>query len=139
MEVDTCRGHYLNLSCALFHPRQEVTIFSQFEDKSFRVLGLTKCTFVDTFRSEHNRFWILEAHIKLSISTFGKLNFSSIIHYSFPKISLSAKAMIPQWSILSWGGRDERISFMETLSISLKNVLYAGYIQTLQRIPVFSS
>ena len=25
-EVDTCRGHYNNVSCTLFHPRQELIL-----------------------------------------------------------------------------------------------------------------
>ena len=25
-EVDTCRGHYNNVSCVLFHPRQELML-----------------------------------------------------------------------------------------------------------------
>jgi hypothetical protein len=25
-EVDTCRGHFLNVSCVIFHPRQELII-----------------------------------------------------------------------------------------------------------------
>ena len=34
-EVDTCRGHYNNVSCAIFHPKQEL-ILSNSEDKSIR-------------------------------------------------------------------------------------------------------
>ena len=33
-EVDTCRGHYNNVSCVLFHPRQEL-ILSEFESMHF--------------------------------------------------------------------------------------------------------
>ena len=34
-EVDTCRGHYNNVSNVIFHPRSE-TIISNSEDKSIR-------------------------------------------------------------------------------------------------------
>lgn len=40
-EVDTCRGHYNNVSCAVFHPRQEL-ILSNSEDKSIRVWDMSK-------------------------------------------------------------------------------------------------
>lgn len=40
-EVDTCRGHYNNVSCCLFHPRQEL-ILSNSEDKSIRVWDMSK-------------------------------------------------------------------------------------------------
>jgi WD40 repeat protein len=40
-EVDTCRGHYNNVSCTLFHPRQEL-ILSNSEDKSIRVWDMSK-------------------------------------------------------------------------------------------------
>ena len=48
-EVDTCRGHYNNVSCAIFHPRQEL-ILSNSEDKSIRVWDMTKRTCLHTFR-----------------------------------------------------------------------------------------
>eukprot|EP00051_Salpingoeca_urceolata_P033954 m.22896 g.22896 ORF g.22896 m.22896 type:complete len:1318 (-) comp6997_c0_seq1:3-3956(-) len=60
-EVDTFRGHFHNVSCALFHPRQEV-IVSDSEDKSVRVWDMQKRAGVQTFRREHDRFWVLAAH-----------------------------------------------------------------------------
>ena len=60
-EVDTCRGHFNNVSCAIFHPRQEL-ILSNGEDKSLRVWDMSKRTAIQTFRREHDRFWILAAH-----------------------------------------------------------------------------
>ena len=39
--MDTCRGHYNNVSCCLFHPRQEM-ILSNSEDKSIRVWDMSK-------------------------------------------------------------------------------------------------
>ena len=60
-EVDTLRGHINNVSCALFHPKQEL-IISNSEDKSIRVWDMSKRQGVQTFRREHDRFWILAAH-----------------------------------------------------------------------------
>jgi coatomer protein complex subunit alpha (xenin) len=40
-EVDTCRGHYNNVSCVIFHARQDL-ILSDGEDKSIRVWDMTK-------------------------------------------------------------------------------------------------
>lgn len=53
-EVDTCRGHYNNVSCVLFHARQEVMI-SNAEDKSIRVWDMSKRTCLNTFRREYDR------------------------------------------------------------------------------------
>ena len=50
-EVDTCRGHYNNVSCCIFHPRQEL-IMSNSEDKSIRVWDMSK-------RSE---YWSVLSH-----------------------------------------------------------------------------
>lgn len=48
-EVDTCRGHFNNVSCALFHPKQDL-ILSDSEDKSIRVWDMGKRTGIQTFR-----------------------------------------------------------------------------------------
>lgn len=69
-EVDTCRGHYNNVSCVLFHPRQEL-ILSNSEDKSIRVWDMTKRTCLNTFRREHDRFWVLSAHPTLNLFAAG--------------------------------------------------------------------
>lgn len=69
-EVDTCRGHYNNVSCCLFHPRQEL-ILSNSEDKSIRVWDMSKRTGVQTFRREHDRFWVMAAHPSLNIFAAG--------------------------------------------------------------------
>ncbi|ESN99870.1 hypothetical protein HELRODRAFT_101473 [Helobdella robusta] len=69
-EVDTCRGHYNNVSCVLFHPRQEL-IISNSEDKSIRVWDMTKRTCLNTFRREHDRFWVLGAHPTLNLFAAG--------------------------------------------------------------------
>ncbi|XP_048236489.1 coatomer subunit alpha-like [Haliotis cracherodii] len=69
-EVDTCRGHYNNVSCVLFHPRQEL-ILSNSEDKSIRVWDMSKRTGVQTFRREHDRFWVMSAHPTLNLFAAG--------------------------------------------------------------------
>ncbi|WAR05102.1 COPA-like protein, partial [Mya arenaria] len=69
-EVDTCRGHYNNVSCCLFHPRQEL-ILSNSEDKSIRVWDMSKRTGVQTFRREHDRFWVMNAHPTLNVFAAG--------------------------------------------------------------------
>jgi coatomer protein complex subunit alpha (xenin) len=56
-EVDTLRGHVNNVSCVIFHPKQEL-IISNSEDKSIRVWDIAKRTCVHTHRREHDRFWI---------------------------------------------------------------------------------
>uniref|UniRef100_A0A8C8UP76 Coatomer alpha subunit C-terminal domain-containing protein n=1 Tax=Peromyscus maniculatus bairdii TaxID=230844 RepID=A0A8C8UP76_PERMB len=69
-EVDTCWGHYNNVSCAVFHPRQEL-ILSNSEDKSIRVWDMSKKTGVQTFRRDHDRFWVLAAHPNLNLFAAG--------------------------------------------------------------------
>jgi coatomer protein complex subunit alpha (xenin) len=72
-EVDTCRGHFSNVSCAIFHPRQEL-ILSNSEDKSIRVWDMSKKAGVQTFRREHDRFWVMAAHPELNLFAAGHDN-----------------------------------------------------------------
>jgi len=60
-EVDTMRGHVNNVSCVMFHPRQDL-IISNSEDKSIRVWDMNKRVASQTFRREHDRFWVLSIH-----------------------------------------------------------------------------
>merc|ERR1719340_211173 len=69
-EVDTCRGHYNNVSCVIFHPRQDVMV-SNSEDKSIRVWDMAKRTCLHTFRREHDRFWVVASHPSLNIFAAG--------------------------------------------------------------------
>jgi len=69
-EVDSCRGHFNNVSTALFHPSREL-IVSCGEDKTIRVWDLQKRTAIQTFRREHDRFWVLAAHPHLSLFAAG--------------------------------------------------------------------
>ncbi|TFK26152.1 coatomer subunit alpha-2 [Coprinopsis marcescibilis] len=69
-EVDSCRGHFNNVSSALFHPKQEL-IVSCGEDKTVRVWDLGKRTAIQTFRREHDRFWVLAAHPNLNLFAAG--------------------------------------------------------------------
>jgi coatomer subunit alpha len=59
--VDSFRGHFNNVSCVLFHPKAEM-IISNSEDKTIRVWDIAKRSGIQTFRREHDRFWILAAH-----------------------------------------------------------------------------
>lgn len=72
-EVDTCRGHFNNVSVALFHPRQDL-ILSDGEDKTIRVWDTNKRVAIQTFRREHDRFWVLTAHPKLNLFAAGHDN-----------------------------------------------------------------
>ena len=69
-EVDTLRGHVNNVSCVMFHARQDV-IVSNSEDRSIRVWDMSKRTGVQTFRREHDRFWILAAHPEVNLLAAG--------------------------------------------------------------------
>ncbi|KAK0238015.1 coatomer WD associated region-domain-containing protein [Armillaria nabsnona] len=69
-EVDSCRGHFNNVSSALFHPKYEL-IVSCGEDKTVRVWDLAKRTAIQTFRREHDRFWVLASHPNLNLFAAG--------------------------------------------------------------------
>ncbi|KAI0035489.1 coatomer subunit alpha-2 [Vararia minispora EC-137] len=69
-EVDACRGHFNNVLSAVFHPKHEL-IVSCGEDKTIRVWDLAKRTAVQTFRREHDRFWVLAAHPELNLFAAG--------------------------------------------------------------------
>ncbi|KAJ3681842.1 hypothetical protein LUZ60_014415 [Juncus effusus] len=69
-EVDTLRGHMNNVSCVMFHAKQDI-IVSNSEDKSIRIWDATKRTGVQTFRREHDRFWILSAHPEMNLLAAG--------------------------------------------------------------------
>ncbi|KAK7277259.1 hypothetical protein RIF29_18410 [Crotalaria pallida] len=69
-EVDTLRGHMNNVSCVMFLAKQDI-IVSNSEDKSIRVWDATKRTGIQTFRREHDRFWILVAHPEMNLLAAG--------------------------------------------------------------------
>ncbi|KAJ3689879.1 hypothetical protein LUZ61_019043 [Rhynchospora tenuis] len=69
-EVDTLRGHMNNVSCVMFHAKQDI-IVSNSEDKSIRIWDATKRTGVQTFRREHDRFWVLAAHPEMNLLAAG--------------------------------------------------------------------
>ena len=71
--MDTCRGHYNNVSCAIFHPKQEM-IISNSEDKSIRVWDMSKRVCLHTFRREHDRYWVIQAHPTLNLFAAGHDN-----------------------------------------------------------------
>ena len=59
-----------NVSCVLFHAKQDI-IVSNSEDRSIRVWDATKRTGLQTFRREHDRFWILAAHPEMNLLAAG--------------------------------------------------------------------
>ncbi|KAL6957095.1 hypothetical protein U1Q18_046014 [Sarracenia purpurea var. burkii] len=63
-------GHMNNVSCVMFHAKQDI-IVSNSEDKSIRVWDATKRTGVQTFRREHDRFWILASHPEMNLLAAG--------------------------------------------------------------------
>ncbi|XP_022948234.1 coatomer subunit alpha-1-like [Cucurbita moschata] len=69
-EVDTLRGHMNNVSSVMFHAKQDI-IVSNSEDKSIRIWDATKRTGLQTFRREHDRFWILTAHPEMNLLAAG--------------------------------------------------------------------
>ncbi|KAK8916963.1 Coatomer subunit alpha-3 [Platanthera zijinensis] len=69
-EVDTLRGHMNNVSCVMFHAKQDI-IVSNSEDKSIRIWDATKRTAVQTFRREHDRFWVLAVHPEMNLLAAG--------------------------------------------------------------------
>ncbi|KAG0449917.1 hypothetical protein HPP92_027024 [Vanilla planifolia] len=69
-EVDTLRGHMNNVSCVMFHAKQDI-IVSNSEDKSIQIWDATKRTAIQTFRREHDRFWILAAHPEMNLLAAG--------------------------------------------------------------------
>jgi coatomer protein complex subunit alpha (xenin) len=58
------------VSCVLFHPKADL-IISNSEDKSLRVWDMSKRVGVQTFRREHDRFWILAAHPNINLLAAG--------------------------------------------------------------------
>lgn len=72
-EVDSCRGHYNNVSCVVYHPRQDL-ILSNSEDKSVRVWEMSKRTCLHTFRRDHDRFWSIAVHPTLNLFAAGHDN-----------------------------------------------------------------
>ncbi|KAF9593124.1 hypothetical protein IFM89_020334 [Coptis chinensis] len=69
-EVDTLRGHTNNVSCVMFHAKQDI-IVSNSEDKSIRVWDVTKRIGIQTFRREHDRFWVLAFHPEMNLIAAG--------------------------------------------------------------------
>jgi len=62
-EMDTMRGHSNNVSCVIFHQSNEQDlIVSNSEDRTIRVWDVSKRMGVQTFRREHDRFWIVASH-----------------------------------------------------------------------------
>ncbi|MQL75538.1 hypothetical protein Taro_007921 [Colocasia esculenta] len=78
----------------MFHAKQDI-IVSNSEDKSIRVWDVTKRTGVQTFRREHDRFWILAAHPEMNLLAAG--HDSGMIVFKFererPAFSVSGDSL----------------------------------------------
>ena len=59
-EVDACRGHYSNVNCVIFHPRQDI-LLSASEDHTVKLWDVHRRNTIQTFRREE-RFWVLSSH-----------------------------------------------------------------------------
>lgn len=71
-EMDTMRGHTNNVSCAIFHQKQEQDlIVSNSEDRTIRVWDVSKRMCVQTYRREHDRFWIVCSHPERNLLAVG--------------------------------------------------------------------
>lgn len=69
-ELDTLRGHYNNVSAAVFHPRKDL-VLSCSEDRSIRVWDLEKRSALSTHRREIDRYWAIAAHPKENLFAAG--------------------------------------------------------------------
>lgn len=67
-EQDTLRGHYNNVVCAIFHPREDI-ILSCSEDRSIRIWDLEKRS--SLYVKGDERFWTLAAHPKENLFAAG--------------------------------------------------------------------
>lgn len=72
-EVDTCRGHFQNVSACLFHPHQDLML-SVGEDKTIRIWDLNKRIAVQSFKRENDRFWVIAAHPEINLFAAGHDN-----------------------------------------------------------------
>jgi len=68
-EVDNCRGHFNNVSSAIFAPRLDI-ILSNSEDKTLRIWDINKRTPIHIFKKEE-RFWALSGHPTLNLFAAG--------------------------------------------------------------------
>ena len=106
------------MSAALFHPRQEL-IISDAEDKTIRVWDMSKRTLVQTFRREHDRFWVLTAHPELNLFAAGENRLRDL----FIRITNFKIFSIIQFRVL-------KVMTMVSLFLSLKgNVQHMRFIK----------
>lgn len=59
-----------NVSCVIFSGRQDV-IVSNSEDRTIRIWDMSRRVALQTFRREHERFWILAAHPEINLLAAG--------------------------------------------------------------------
>ena len=59
--MDTLKGHSNNVSCVVFHPKQDILI-SNSEDKTLRIWDMNRRVQINMVRKDTDRFWVLAAH-----------------------------------------------------------------------------
>lgn len=72
-ETMTFRGHLNNVSCVLFHAKENV-IISNSEDKSLRIWDISRKYPALNFRRDSDRYWILASHPRLNLLAAGHDN-----------------------------------------------------------------
>ncbi len=72
-ETTTYRGHLNNVSCVLFHAKENI-IISNSEDKTLRVWDVSRNHPPLAFRRDNDRYWILAAHPRLNLLAAGHDN-----------------------------------------------------------------
>ena len=68
---------------------------SNSEDKSVRVWDMSKRQGVQTFRREHDRFWILSAHPEINLLAAGHDGFVANFEPPLTRWSLSCRPFAP--------------------------------------------
>lgn len=125
--MDTCRGHYNNVSCVLFHPRQEF-LLSNSEDKSIRVWDMSKRTCLHTFRREHERFWVMTSHPSLNLFAAGHdtgmIIFKVLLIYYLSAIYCTNIACVKYY--YSWNESGQLTPSMATCSIMSKIAMFVN-------------
>ncbi|KAL3318080.1 hypothetical protein Ciccas_003252 [Cichlidogyrus casuarinus] len=70
-ETMTLNGHSGNVSCVLFHPRQQDMLLSNGEDRNIFVWDLNKRSHIAQVRRDNDRFWNIVAHPNLNLFASG--------------------------------------------------------------------
>jgi coatomer protein complex subunit alpha (xenin) len=69
-EIESCRGHFDNINCCEFFPRQNI-ILSCGDDKTIRVFDADKKSLLHTIRRQNERIWIVVGHPEQNLYAAG--------------------------------------------------------------------